>query len=119
MLADFDNAPDLALAGRKATRFASWHRIRAFLGARNDAGFVDSQTSLPPQSVAGAQYSVTVAVRKTGIPLDPVAEYALGSLDSQGRPEQFMWVRREVPTGEVLNLNFVPKAPDTAGRGAL
>jgi hypothetical protein len=111
----FDNGPDLALVGRDATRFASWHTLRSFLQARNDAVFVHEQTALPERIVAGRQYPATIAVRNEGLLFDPVVGYALGLFDSQGRLEQITWVRSEVPAGEVVTLDFLLKAPANAG----
>ncbi len=111
----FDNGPDLALVGREATRFASWHRLRAFLQVRNDASFVHDRTSLPRRIIAGQQYPATVSVRNNGMLFDPVVGYALGLLDSQGKLKQIIWIRREVPTGEIVNLDFVLNAPGAAG----
>jgi hypothetical protein len=56
----FDNGPEVALVGREATRFASWHTIRTLIGARNDAAFVPDETTLPGQIVAGQQYPVAL-----------------------------------------------------------
>jgi hypothetical protein len=111
----FDNGPEVALVGREATRFASWHTLRALIGARNDAAFVPDETTLPGQIVAGQQYSVTIAVRNKGLLFDPVVGYALGLLDAHGKLEEIIWVPREVPVNEVVTLEFVLNAPALAG----
>jgi hypothetical protein len=111
----FDNGRDLALVGPRATRFDSWHTIRAFLGARNEASFMYEQTRLPEQLVTGQQYPASVTLRNDGNMFDPVLGYALGLLDTDGKLMQVIWVRSEVPTGELITLNFVLNAPATAG----
>ena len=111
----FDNGPDLALVGREATRFASWHTLRSFLGVRNDAAFLPDETMLPERIVAGHQYPAVIAVRNNGQMFDPVVGYALGLLDSQGQLKQIVWVHREVATGEVVTLEFILDAPGTPG----
>ena len=111
----FDNGPDLALVGRDATRFESWHTIRSFIQVQNDAVFVPDETILPQRIVAGQQYPVRIAVRNQGILFDPVIGYALGLLDAQGRLLQVVWVRREVPAGSVATLEFTLNAPPVAG----
>jgi hypothetical protein len=111
----FDNGPNLALVGPEATRFDSWHTIRAFLGARNDASLVHEQTRLPEEVVTGQEYPASVTVRNEGNMFDPVLGYALGLLDPDARLAQVIWVRREVRTGEVVTLEFTLRAPATAG----
>jgi hypothetical protein len=111
----FDNGPNLALVGREATRFESWHTLRTFLATRNDAEFLRDETMLPQRLTAGQQYPATVAVRNRGVMFDPVVGYALGLFNSQGELRQTVWVRREVATGETVTLEFVLKAPDVAG----
>jgi hypothetical protein len=111
----FDNGPDLALIGPEATRFESWHTVRSFCGVHNDALFVREQTSLPERIVAGHQYPAVVSVRNNGIVFDPVVGYALTLLDSERRLLQIVWVRDEIPNGEVVSLEFVLNAPSTAG----
>jgi hypothetical protein len=111
----FDNGPDLALVGREATRFESWHTLRDLLQVRNDASFVHDQAKLPEAIVAGHRYPATIAVRNEGLLFDPVLGYALGLLDSQGKLQQIVWVRREVPAREMVTLEFVLDAPATAG----
>jgi hypothetical protein len=111
----FDNGVDVALVGRDATRFDSWHALRTALRVRNDATFVRDQTNLPQEIVAGQQYPARIALRNNGVLFDPVVGYALGLLNSQGKLEQTMWVRREVPSGELVSLDFVLKAPAIAG----
>ena len=111
----FDNGPDLALVGREATRFASWHTLRSSLEVRNDAAFVPDQTMLPERILAGHQYPAVMAVHNNGQLFDPVVGYGLGLLDSQGQLKQIVWVRQEVATGEIVTLEFTLQAPATPG----
>jgi hypothetical protein len=53
----FDNGVDVALVGRDATRFDSWHALRTALRVRNDAKFVRDQTNLPQEIVAGQHFT--------------------------------------------------------------
>jgi hypothetical protein len=111
----FDNGPDVALVGPQATRFESWHRLRAFLGVRNEAAFVLEESRLPQRLVAGQRYPVTIAVRNSGNLFDPVVGYALGLADAQGNLEQVVWVHREVPVGDVITLDFALNTPSKPG----
>ena len=111
----FDNGPNLALVGRDATRFESWHTLRGFLGTQNAAEFVHDQTVFPQWITAGQHYPAAVTVRNTGVIFDPVVGYALGLFNSRGGLQQIVWVRREVGSGETVTLEFVLNAPDVAG----
>jgi hypothetical protein len=111
----FDNGPNLALVGREATRFESWHTLRAFLGTQNDAEFVRDETVLPQRITAGQHYPARVTIRNRGVMFDPVVGYALGLFNSQGGLQQIVWVRREVGGGETVTLEFVLNAPDVPG----
>jgi hypothetical protein len=111
----FDNGQNLALVGREATRFESWHTLRRFLGTRNDAEFVTDATTLPQRITVGQQYPATVTIRNRGVIFDPVVGYALGLFNSEGGLQQIVWVRREVGGGETVSLDFVLNAPDLAG----
>jgi hypothetical protein len=111
----FDNGPNLALVGREATRFESWHTLRGFLGTQNAAEFVRDETMLPQRITAGQQYPATVTIRNRGVIFDPVVGYALGLFNSQGGLQQIIWVRREVGGEETVTLEFVLNAPDLPG----
>ena len=111
----FDNGPNLALVGRDATRFESWHTLRRFLGTQNAAEFVHDQTVFPQWITAGQHYPAAVTVRNTGVIFDPVVGYALGLFNSRGGLQQIVWVRREVGSGETVTLEFVLNAPDVPG----
>jgi hypothetical protein len=111
----FDNGPDVALIGPRATRFESWHTLRSFLGVHNDARFVHEQTTIPAEIFAGNHYPVSISVRNRGNVFDPVLGYALGLLDAEGRVAQEVWIRREVSAGEGVTLDFILDAPSAAG----
>jgi hypothetical protein len=111
----FDNGPNLALIGRDATRFESWHTLRRFLETQNDAEFVRDETILPQPIIAGQHYPAAVTIRNRGVIFDPVVGYSLGLFNVKGGLQQIVWVRREVATNETVTLEFVLTAPEIAG----
>lgn len=111
----FDNLEDIGLVGRGAQRLAAWHTMRNLIGAKNGATFLVEKCRIPRLIEAGRAVPVHLAIRNDGLTFDPVVGYAVGLFDLSGGLQRIIWVKEELPRGEVVEIDFILRAPATAG----